>query len=146
MIGLDWSWRGAAANLDAMPHSPRVILCLLPLTLAGCGPKDPALSQSQVDHLAEGIAYLTEGDADTAIARFTAAIEAGQRLEEAHLQRGLAFLEKRQPRRAIADFSSVLSREPDHAEAHYRKGVAHNRLKETDQALAAFGNFSIRCV
>src|SRR5262245_34658812 len=118
---------------------PFLELLLILIWLAGCA--TPVVVQPEETKPPEaafqrGVAALTKGTYDQAIANFTEALARTPNDVEAYHNRGEAYRLKGDYDRALADYTQALTINPNYAKAYYARGVAHSNKDDYEQALA----------
>jgi tetratricopeptide (TPR) repeat protein len=104
-----------------------------PLLAAGSSHVDSAVIYDN-----RGLAYLSRGEYDQAIADFTKAIEIDVGFAEALNNRGVAYRHMNIYDKALADFTGALRIDPNYTEALNNRGVVYNDLGHPDKAIADF--------
>lgn len=87
-----------------------------------------------------GLAYLSKGDYDRAIADLDKAIQLGPGGADAYNNRGCARGNKRDYDLAIADFDKAIQLKPDLARAYFNRGYTNGLKVDHDLAIADFDN------
>jgi predicted O-linked N-acetylglucosamine transferase (SPINDLY family) len=88
--------------------------------------------------LEEGIAFEQQGNTETALQRFDAAIRLAPKLGRAHFCRGNILLDQGNAQAALDAYATALIHKPDSAAAHYNMGNSLLRLGRQEEALAAY--------
>ncbi|HEY9699165.1 MAG TPA: tetratricopeptide repeat protein [Trichocoleus sp.] len=106
-----------------------MFLSLMPSALADANLTNPAIRElTQPNWLRSGITAYEQGDYQTAVAAFSAAIEQGETMAVAYSDRCLANLALGNHAAALADCTQALERNPDDSEAYLNRGLASYRL------------------
>ncbi len=79
-----------------------------------------------------------DGDADRAIADYTATIRLDPAHANAYYNRGNSYSSKGDTERAIADYSATIRLDPGYANAYYNRGNAYRNKGNTDRAIADY--------
>ena len=101
-------------------------------------PAAPIIVPSTTPDEDAGAAALAKDDADGAIAAFTRAIDAKDKVANAaydHVMRGAAYRRKGMNEQALADFDAALALKPDDPDAHFRRGATRVELKQYPGAI-----------
>jgi tetratricopeptide (TPR) repeat protein len=85
-----------------------------------------------------GVAALTRGAYDQAIADFTETLKLTPNRVEAYHNRGEAYRLKGDYEQALADYNRALTINPNYAKAYYARGIVYSNMGEYDKALADF--------
>jgi tetratricopeptide (TPR) repeat protein len=110
----------------------RLGLILIAICLATASTR----AESEADRLVyQGIDELKARNLDTAIEKFSQAIEKDPKEWSAYNNRGLAYKDKKEFEKAIADFGQVLRLKPDWS-AYYNRGIAYYEKGDRDRAIA----------
>src|SRR5262245_40757540 len=129
-------------TLHTRPRPFLELLLILIIWLAGCA--TPVVVQPEPETKSpetafqRGVAALTKGMYDQAIANFTEALARTPNDVEAYHNRGEAYRLKGDYDRALADYTQALTINPTYAKAYYARGVAYSNKDEYDQALADY--------
>ena len=97
-----------------------------------------AVEQEALLLLEEGIAFEQQGNTETALQRFDAAIALTPHLGRAHFCRGNILLDQGNAQAALDAYATALIHKPDSAAAHYNMGNACVRLGRHEDAVAAY--------
>ena len=118
-----------AGAKDAFSRAVGALSRAIEATPAGTG-AEPAII-----YLSRGVAYLQLKDADKAIADFTKAIEAGQKIGfRAYYYRGIANMIKNALEPAVADLTKAIELKPEHGAAIFARGAALAQLDRDEEA------------
>jgi tetratricopeptide (TPR) repeat protein len=83
-----------------------------------------------------GNMQVLKGNYQSAIKKFSKAIEANPKLLDAYLFRGNAYIDNGEYAQGVIDLDHVIQIRPDNAVAYYNRGIGHMALGHKDQALA----------
>src|SRR5262245_18189420 len=112
------------------PSWPFLGLLLILLCLAGCAtPRvvQPDLATNPAEAAFQrGVAALTKGAYDQAIADFTETLRLTPNRVEAYHNRGEAYRLKGDYDQALADYTQALTINPDYAKAYYARGIVYS--------------------
>lgn len=86
--------------------------------------------------LTDGLGRIQKGDFETAIGKFSQAIEAQPDLLDAYMFRGNAYIDLGEYPQALPDLDHVIENDPDRHDAYYNRSLAHAALEQNDLALA----------
>jgi tetratricopeptide (TPR) repeat protein len=89
-------------------------------------------------HRSLGLAYVSQGQLDKAIAEFQKAIRLKPDYARAHYSLGRAYVSQGRPDWAIAEFQEAIRFKPDYAEAYDSLGIAYASQGQLDKAIAEF--------
>ena len=106
--------------------------------LAGGANTTSRAEQEALLLLEEGIAFEQQGNTETALQRFDAAIALTPHLGRAHFCRGNILLDQGNAQAALDAYATALIHKPDSAAAHYNMGNACVRLGRHEDAVAAY--------
>ena len=102
------------------------------------GTMEPDQRQVVDTYYYRGVAYVTKGDYDKAIADFDQVIELQPNHDAAHNARGSAYVAKGEYDKAIADYDQAIELLPDLAEVYNSRGGAYYSKGDYDQAIADY--------
>ncbi|WP_447963711.1 tetratricopeptide repeat protein [Nitrospira sp. Ecomares 2.1] len=85
-----------------------------------------------------GVAYVSKGDGDRALADYTRALELNPKDAEAYYNRGVAYNSKGDEARALADYTRALELKPKFAEAYTNRGATYLNKGDEARALADY--------
>jgi len=88
--------------------------------------------------LAEGEAYLRDGDYQAAIATFTEALAIDPNYPKALGNRGVARARIEDYIGALDDYDRAIALDPDLSQVHYNRGLVHLNLEKYEAAIADF--------
>lgn len=112
------------------------------LAAAGCGPPGDDAGGTADAHLERARAFAGDGAYDSAIRRYTLALEAGADAGTALEERGIARAEAGRPRRAAADFDSVLALRPGDEGVLANYAVTQLELSRWDRAIGVLDSLA----
>ncbi len=113
------------------------LICLSSCSDEPAGPP-PSDAAGGIDPIAEGRAFLLQGDPTTALSKFTAALEAGKEPAQARLGRGKSFLALGRTAEAIADLMEAAKLAPSDGKVLHQLGVARARSRDPAGAVEAY--------
>lgn len=112
------------------------------LVAAGCAPPGGDDDRAADRHLERARAFAGDGEYDSAVHRYTLALEAGADAATALEERGVARAEGGDPRRAAADFDSVLALRPGDPEVLSNLAVTLLELARWERALGVLDSLA----
>jgi tetratricopeptide (TPR) repeat protein len=98
----------------------------------------PGVPLTASDYVAQGKAYLEQGDYEQAIAAFGEALRLDPDYACAYVNRGYAYAMHGKYARAIADFDEAIRLDPDYAYAYVNRGYAYAMQGEYARAIADY--------
>lgn len=132
-----------------------IILVFISATFFILGQNHGAFKQSQINNNTEiteeallepeeymqtGKDSLVEGDITSAIADFSAVIDAGVANIQTYILRGEAYLQISEFRKALADFDTAIEMDPNNSVAYYDRALLNMRLEDYTAALNDINN------
>lgn len=97
-------------------------ICVMALALAGCSPKD-------TETMTKAQTALDEGDYESAVALYDAAIEEGKQLQACYRGKGIALMEKMEYESAVEAFTKALDSATFVEDKIYKDGMADDIRK-----------------
>ena len=86
----------------------------------------------------EGVYAFVNSDFDTAVDRFTEAIEEEPEFAMAYVSRGAAFARLERQEDSIGDFGKAIELKPDYARAYHLRGLEYEKSGDHEKALKDF--------
>ncbi len=84
----------------------------------------------------QGVAALKDGNFDSAIEKFTKAIESNPKASVAYSNRGIAYSQKGNDAKAIEDHTQAIRLNPKNADAYNNRAIAYAHTDANDKAIA----------
>lgn len=100
------------------------VLLLLVVSMFGCATAPSAREESERAY-GFGVKAYDAGDYETALIRFSQAVEADPGHVEAHFKRGILLSRAGRPDGAMRSFETVLGLDPNHVKARYNLGMLY---------------------
>jgi len=98
-----------------------------------------ALGQNlAVAYTNRGIAHVSSGDHQRAVADFTEAIRIAPDNPFPYYNRGNAYYDTKAYARALADYDAAIERGPELALAYYNRGLVHQKLGHRSESIADY--------
>jgi tetratricopeptide (TPR) repeat protein len=116
--------------------------CAAALAAVGCAPPDGDVGGTSARHLERARAFAGDGAYDSAVRRYTLALEAGADAATALEERGVARAEQGRHEQAAADLDSALSLRPGDDGILANLAVTRLKLAQWDRALGVLDSLA----